>query len=242
MAAEGGVGVLGRMLGPYGVLRGNRNLQLLFGGQVVSSFGDWLYVLALGILAYEITGSATVVAVLTFARLLPYAVLLPFSGVLADRGNRKVLMISADLGRGACMLGLLFAGSEETLWIAYPLVFLATVFSSLFQPAMSSVLPAIVGNEEKLVEANSIWSQMDAVSYVLGPALGGVLALLGVPELAFVINGATFLVSAATLLFVHVPPREAPETAEGDEEESWLSETLAGFRFLFRENEGCWRP
>jgi MFS family permease len=238
MAAEGGVGVLGRMLGPYGVLRGNRNLQLLFGGQVVSSFGDWLYILALGILAYEITGSATVVAVLTFARLLPYAVLLPLSGMLADRGNRKVLMISADLGRGACMLGLLFAGSEETLWIAYPLVFLATVFSSLFQPAMSSVLPAIVGDEEKLVEANSIWSQMDSVSFVLGPALGGVLALLGAPELAYVINGATFLVSAATLLFVRIPPREAPETAEGDEEESWLSETLAGFKFLFRENEG----
>jgi hypothetical protein len=73
---------------------------------------------------------------------------------------------------------------------------------------------------------------------VLGPALGGVLALLGAPELAFVINGATFLVSAATLLFVRIPPREVPETAEGDEEEGWLSETLAGFRFLFRENEG----
>ena len=236
MAAEGGTGVLGRMLGPYGVLRGNRNLQLLFGGQVVSSFGDWLYVLALGIIAYEITGSATVVAVLTFARLLPYAVLLPFSGILADRGNRKVLMISADLGRGACMFGLLFVGSEETLWIAYPVVFLATMFSSLFQPAMSSVLPALVGDEEKLVEANSIWSQMDSVSFVLGPALGGVLALLGAPELAFAINGATFLISAATLLFVHIPPREAKETAE--EEEAWLSETLAGFRFLFRENEG----
>ena len=52
------------------------------------------------------------------------------------------------------------------------------------------------------------------------------------------INGATFLVSTATLLFVHIPPREAPETTEGDEEEGWLSETLAGFRFLFRENEG----
>ncbi len=172
MGTEANVSVLGRMLGPYGVLRGNRNLQLLFGGQVVSSFGDWLYVLALGILAYEITGSATVVAVLTFARLLPYAVLLPFSGILADRGNRKVLMISADLGRGACMLGLLFAGSEETLWIAYPLVFLATVFSSLFKPAMSSVLPALVGDEERLGEANGIWAQMDSVSFVLGPALG----------------------------------------------------------------------
>ena len=238
MAAEGGAGVLGRMLGPYGVLRGNRNLQLLFGGQVVSSFGDWLYVLALGILAYEITGSATVVAVLTFARLLPYAVLLPFSGILADRGNRKALMISADVGRSACMFGLLFAGSEGTLWIAYPLVFVATAFSSLFQPAMSSVLPAIVGDEERLVEANSIWAQMDSVAFVLGPALGGVLALLGAPELAFVINGATFLVSAVTLLFVRIPPRETPETAEGDEEEGWLSETLAGYRFLFRENEG----
>ena len=238
MGTEANVSVLGRMLGPYGVLRGNRNLQLLFGGQVVSSFGDWLYVLALGILAYEITGSATVVAVLTFARLLPYAVLLPFSGILADRGNRKVLMISADLGRGACMLGLLFAGSEETLWIAYPLVFLATVFSSLFKPAMSSVLPALVGDEERLGEANGIWAQMDSVSFVLGPALGGVLALLGAPELAFVINGATFLISAATLLFIHIPPREAPETAEGEQEEGWLSETLAGFRFLFRENDG----
>jgi MFS transporter, DHA3 family, macrolide efflux protein len=182
MAAEGGAGMLGRMLGPYGVLRGNRNLQLLFGGQVVSSFGDWLYVLALGILAYEITGSATVVAVLMFARLLPYAVLLPFSGMLADRGNRKVLMILADLGRGACMLGLLFAGSERTLWIAYPLVFLATMFSSLFQPAMSSVLPAIVGDEEKLVDANSIWSQMDSVSFVLGPALGGCSPCSGRPN------------------------------------------------------------
>ena len=86
--ANGGT-LLGRMLRPYGVLRGNRSLQLLFAGQAVSAFGDWLYVLALGILAYEITGSATVVAVLTFARLLPYAVLLPLSGVLADRGTAR---------------------------------------------------------------------------------------------------------------------------------------------------------
>ncbi len=149
MESETSTGILHSMLGPYRVLRGNRNLSLLFGGQVVSAFGDWLYVLALGILAYEITGSATVVAVLTFARLLPYAVLLPLSGILADRGDRKVLMISADLGRGLCMFGLLFTGSEETLWIAYPLVFVSTVFSSLFKPAMSSVLPVLAGDERE---------------------------------------------------------------------------------------------
>ena len=230
--------LLGRMFGPYRVLRGNGNLSLLFGGQVVSAFGDWLYILALVVLAYDLTGSATLVAALTFVRLLPYALFLPFSGVLADRGNRKALMILADVGRGACMLGLLFAVTEETLWIAFPLVFAATALSSLFNPAMNSVLPAIVGDEEDLVKANSIWTQMDALSFVLGPALGGALVLLGEPRLAFLINGLTFFVSAATLLFVRVPPREAAERPE-EGEESWFSETLAGFRFLFRENEGA---
>ncbi len=226
------------MLGPYRVLRGNRNLQLLFGGQVVSAFGDWLYVLALAVLVYDLTGSATVVAALTFVRLLPYALFLPFSGVLADRANRKAIMIGADLGRGACMLGLLFVGSAGTVWVAFPVVFAATVLSSLFKPAMSSVLPPLVGDEEDLVKANSIWTQMDSVSLVLGPALGGVLVLLGVPQAAFLINGLTFFVSAVTLLFVRIPPREAPERPETGEEEGWMSETLAGFRFLFRENEG----
>ncbi|CAN5230356.1 hypothetical protein BH18ACT10_BH18ACT10_10980 [soil metagenome] len=131
-----------------------------------------MYTLSLGILAYEITGSATVVAVRTFARLLPYAALMPFFGILADRGDRKVVMIVADLGRSACMFGLLFAGTEGRLWIAYPLVFLATTFSSLFKPAMSATLPAIVGDEERLAQANGIWTQMDSVSFVLGPALG----------------------------------------------------------------------
>ena len=58
------------------------------------------------------------------------------------------------------------------LWIAYPLLFLATVFSSLFKPAMNSVLPALAGEEENLLRANNIWIQMDSVSFVLGPALG----------------------------------------------------------------------
>lgn len=229
---------MGRMLGPYAVLRDNRNLQLLFSGQVVSSFGDWLYVVALAVLAYEITGSATVVATLTFVRLLPYVLFLPFSGFLADRGNRKALMIAADVGRGVCMLGLLLVGSEGALWVAFPLVFAATVLSSLFRPAMNAVLPGLVGDEDKLAQANGLWSQMESVALILGPALGGVLVLLGEARIAFLINGVTFFISALTLLFVRVPPRSSEQGAQAGEVEGWVSETLAGFRFLFRENEG----
>jgi cyclic nucleotide-binding protein/MFS transporter len=79
---------------------------------------------------------------------------------------------------------------------------------------------------------------MESVALILGPALGGVLVLLGEPRVAFLINGLTFLISALTLLFLRVPPRSSEQGAHAGEEEGWLSETLAGFRFLFRENEG----
>jgi hypothetical protein len=81
--ATGG-SLLGRMLGPYGVLRGNRTVSVLFGGQVVSPFGDWLYVLA-----FDLTGAATIIAVITFVRLLSFVLLLPFSGILAGTQHRQ---------------------------------------------------------------------------------------------------------------------------------------------------------
>src|SRR5690348_14353233 len=94
---------LAAVMGPYRVLAGNRNLSLLFSGQVASAFGDRLYIVVVMVLAYDITHSATVVALLNLMRLLPNAVFLPLAGLLADRFNRKALMIGADLGRAVCM-------------------------------------------------------------------------------------------------------------------------------------------
>lgn len=225
----------GKLVGPYRVLAGNRDLDLLFAGQVVSSFGDWLYITALVVLAYNLTHSATLVALLTFVRLLPYALFLPFSGILADHFNPRALMIGADLGRCACMLALLIVTSRATLTFAFPLVFIATCLFSLFRPAFNATLPAVVGDDAKLVQANTIRSQVDGLAFVVGPSLTGILILLGQTRAAFAINAATYLVSAATLLLVRVPrrPQEA-RPAEG----GWLAEMLAGYRFLFRENEG----
>lgn len=235
-ARGGAVGrVVGAALEPYGVLRGNRDLALLFGGQVVSSFGDWLYIIALIALAYTLTGSATLVAALTFARLLPYAVFLPLTGALADRFNPKAMMIAADLGRCLCMLGLLFVTSRATIPLAFPLVFVSTCLFSLFRPAFAATLPSVVGDEEKLIRANALKSQVDGLALTLGPALGGVLVLAGATRAAFALNAATYLVSATTLLLVRVPPRER---ATRPAEEGWLAQTTAGYRFLFRENEG----
>ncbi len=242
MAGVSGPGERGRAArvvaaarGPYAVLRGNTSLGLLFGGQVVSSFGDWLYITALVVLVYGLTHAATLVATLTLVRLLPYALFLPLSGALADRLTPKALMITADLGRCACMLGLLAVTSRGTVWMAFPLVFISSCLFSLFRPALGTVLPAVVGDTEKLVQANALMSQIDGLSFVLGPALGGVLVLVGQTRAAFALNAATYLVSAATLRCVRVSPRPRPARPQ---EGGWLATTLAGYRFLFRENEG----
>lgn len=235
-AAPRSTGAVAALLGPYRVLRGNRALGLLFGGQVVSAFGDRLYITVVMVLAYDLTHSATIVALLNLMRLLPNAILLPFAGVLADRFNRKALMITADLGRGACMLGLLTVSTRGTMWIAFPLIFVTTALLSLFRPALNAVVPAVVADDEKLMQANALMSQIEALAFVLGPSLAGVLILLGQLQVAFAINAASYLVSAGTLLFLAVPPRAAAVRPAA--EEGWMAETLAGFRFLFRENEG----
>jgi MFS family permease len=223
---------LRRSVGSYALLRGNRDLDLLFGGQVVSALGDWAYITALVILVYQLTGSATLAASLTFVRLLPYALFLPLGGVLADRFERKKLMIVADLGRAICMVGLLTVHSAQTVWIAFPLVFISTCFFSMFRPALSASIPDVAGSDENLVHANTLMGQVDGLAIVLGPSLAGVLLLIGHAQIALIVNAATYLVSTGTLCFLRLS-RHHDQTAEAAQ--SWLDETLVGFRTIFGE-------
>ncbi|MBV9282606.1 MAG: MFS transporter, partial [Chloroflexi bacterium] len=221
------------ILGPYRVLRGNRDLEILFACQTVSCIGDWLSVVALIVVVYNITQSAALVGVLTFVRLLPYALFLPVTGTLADRWPRKGLLVAAELGRAACILGLTAVGSRSTLPLAFVLVFLATLMASFHVPAFSSVVASVVPPED-LVAANSVLSQADSLSLVLGPSLGAILLLLGQPRTAFAVTSATALLSAVGTMLVHVPAR----TGGGHPEEGgWIAATRAGLRYLLFENQ-----
>jgi MFS family permease len=224
-----------RWLGPYEILRGNRNLSLLFSGQVVSSIGDWLYISALVIMVYQFTGSATIAAALTATRLLPYALFLPISGVFADRFDRRRMMITADVGRAVCMLVLFLSLSERTVWLAFPMVFISTCLASLFRPALGATVPVVSGSGEKLVKANALMSQIDGLSVVVGPGLAGLLILVGIAREAFAINAVTYAVSALTLMNLCLPERLEREESDSV---SWLSDTLTGFRFLGRSRDG----
>src|SRR5438445_6171056 len=172
--------------GLYGVLRGNRNLACLVAGQALSSLADWLLAVALAVLAYAVSHSATTVALLTGVRLLPYVLVLPLAGAGLDRWDRRRVMVGAGLGRALCMLALLLVQSRATLPMVFPLVFLSASLSTLLRPTINSVLPTVVTAED-LVRANSLLSQLDSLSHIVGPGLGGLLVLLGALPLAFLL-------------------------------------------------------
>ena len=218
----------------YRVLRGNHALAFLVTGQALSSLADWLLALALAVLAYTASHSATIVALLTVTRLLLYGLVLPLAGAVLDGCDRRNLMVGVGVGRALCMLCLLLVQSPATLPLVFPIAFLSASLSTLLRPTINAALPTMVAAEDWL-PANSLLSQLDSLSHVAGPALGGLLVLLGALPLAFLLTAVAFALSAVAFLWVRLPQRAA--TARPRVEDV-RSEVLAGFRFLFRDNEG----
>ena len=172
----------------------HRPFRLLFGGQLVSDLGDWLDFLALiALIVYRWGLGPSAVAALAVAVALPFAVIAPLSGVWADRLPRKALMVAADLGRALVVFGLVFAPSLPAV---LALVFLRGVFSTFFGPARQATIAAVVPQDD-LLAANSLSQLSFQLSKILGPVLGGLLVAAVGPRSAFMVDAATFLVSAA---------------------------------------------
>jgi MFS family permease len=189
-----------RVLAAYRDLIGNRPLSRLLGGEFVSAIGDWLYLVALLVVIYEKTGDPVILGAFAALRGVPYILLSLVAGVVADRVDRRMLLLVTDLARGACMLAMtLILVLDGPIVVLMALAILAACFSTFFYPAIGAYVPNLVRDERQLGPANSAWASLDNLGFVVGPALGGLLVALGGTTLAFVINAATFLVIAAIL-------------------------------------------
>ena len=187
------------MLNPVAPFRAalrHRNLRILFAGQTASDAGDWLYNVALLALVYDRTGSSALLGVTTAARMLPLVVLGPLGGVLADRLDRRALMIGSDLVRAGCMAALAaVAMTDAPVVLAPVLAALSTAAGAAYPPCVLALIPRLAG-EEDLPAANAARVTIMHACIVLGPVLGAGLLLVGPPALAFLVNGATFLAGA----------------------------------------------
>jgi MFS family permease len=182
------------------LVRRNRPLRRLLAALAVSQIGDWLYNLALVALVYDRTHSVAWTAVTTAARVVPMVVLGPFGGVLADRYDRRRLMIVADVLRVASMTLLaLVAAAGLPLLFAPVLAAVSTAASTVYPPAVAATLPRLVADDD-LPAATAARSVIQSVSIIAGPVGGALLLLLGSPATAFLLNAATFAASAVILL------------------------------------------
>jgi MFS family permease len=178
------------------------DFRFLLSALAVSQVGDWLYNLALVVLVYDRTHSAMWAGLTTAARVVPVVVLGPVGGVLADRFDRRRIMIVCDLARVALML-LLAAVAAAGLPIALAPVIAAaaTAAAAPYLPCVAAVTPRVVDDAD-LPGANAARSAVGGASIILGPALGGVLLFLGSPAAAFALNALTFGLSALAVLAI----------------------------------------
>ncbi len=186
---------------------GHRAFRRMWIGSFASNIGTWMQTLVLGAFAFNLTGSSAFVGLLTFAQLGPLLLLGLVGGLIADKFDRRRLLVALQLQQAA--FSLVLAG--VVAWTDQPprLALLACVFAigvgnALNMPVWSAVLPALVGKRD-LAGAISLNSTQVNLSRVVGPAIAGALYPIIGPAWIFVINAATYLFIVGALLSVRLP-------------------------------------
>lgn len=216
------------------VLRENRDFRHLWLGQVVSQLGDWFDTIALYTLVLALTGSGRAIGLVLVARFLPSFIVGPLSGVVADRFNRRTIMIVSDLLRALVVLGFLLVRRPDQMWLVYVLTVLQLVFSTFFEPAKTAAIPSIVAPRE-LLSANAISSVTWSVMLTLGAAIGGVVTGWFGTNAAFVLDSLTYLASAALVASVRFPKRAArPKYRLTIARALGITDTLEGARYVVK--------
>lgn len=191
-------------IGYYRLLKDNSSVRRLWLAQVISELGDWLSFVALMQLITKYSGKAQAGGLLVIIEMLPMIVLSPVTGVVADRFDRRKILIATDVIRFFIPLGFLLVDRPERLWLVYVLSGLQFSVTAFFEPARAAVLPSLA-NEREIVSANALTSVTWSMMLAVGGAMGGVLVALIGSSSAFLLDSSTFMLSAALLWGLSIP-------------------------------------
>jgi putative nucleotidyltransferase with HDIG domain len=174
--------------------------RLLWIGQAISYFGDMMNTTGLAIMLYLVTHSPSMVAVGLIAKAAPTVLFGLVAGALVDRFDRQRVMILSDIARAVLTVTIPFLALT---WLpgVFVVVFLVATASTLFNPAKQAILPSLVP-ADFLVKANSLVSSSEKTMELLGFSIAGVIAAVASWQPLFIIDAATFIISAVTLLGV----------------------------------------
>lgn len=206
-----------------------RKFMLLWSGDFISAIGSGLTSFGLGVYVFQQTGKASLVALITLLAFLPSLLLSPIAGVLADRYDRRLLMV---LGDSLSAVGLLFILAnmllgEVQLWHICVGVTISSVFASLLEPAYKATISDML-HPEQYSKASCLVQIAGSAKYLISPVLAGFLLMISDIRLLLVLDICTFFVTVATTLVVKkgLPSRKV------EKEHSFFAELGMGWRVL----------
>ena len=225
------------------LLNGNRDFAKLWAAQLVSLLGDWFSTIVISALIVSYTEGTgyqgIAVSGFLIARMLPPLLMRPLAGVLADRFDRKRLLIVSDLLRSLVVLGLLFTTrSPDYLPLVYVFIIIQFLVSSVFEPARNAIMPSILYRHQ-LIIGNTLSSVTWSAMLAIGAITGGLVAELFGIEIALIVDSMTFLLSALLVTLIVIPdtPRSEIGGAERQVKDKSQRTFLDGIRYFLRHPE-----
>lgn len=210
----------------------DRDFRLVLGGQGVSAFGDAITFTALPLIVIGLTGSGVTMGIVSVLAALPDLLFGLPAGALADRWDRRRMIIGADLGRAllTALIPLSYLLGWPTLPVIVLVVFPINCLRSLFMAAWTSMMPALVGRDQ-VGRASSYTEAVFSLSFIVGPAIAGLLVSTIGPGPTLLIDAGTFAFSAAAMSLVHRRLRADRSGAEPH----LLRDIMEGLRYLVHE-------
>lgn len=220
-----------------GLDRGFQRFAALWAGQFVSSIGSGLTSFGLGVYVFQQTGQAAASSLIMLLGMLPGLLLSPFAGVLADRYDRRLLMV---LGDGLSALGLIWIlwclrRGEALLWQIALGVTISSVFSALMEPAYKATVTDLLSSDQ-YEKASGMVQMAGAARYLISPVLAGWLLSVSDIRLLLILDIATFILTVLTTLNVR---RGLPAPGSDKRKDSFFQDLLAGARTL-GQRRGVW--
>ena len=188
------------------VLR-RRDFTLIWLGGLISEIGDWLLLIALPVYVYMLTSSTLTMATVFILELVPAVAFGSLAGVLVDRWDRRVTMVTVAVAQGLLLLPLLAVQHSDQLWIVYLIAPVQALLAQLFEPARSAALPALVPDGE-LVAANGLMGLGANVARLVGSSLGGLAVASGGLTTVVIGDTVTYLLAALIIAIARLPARE----------------------------------
>jgi predicted MFS family arabinose efflux permease len=201
-----------------------RDFRLLWTGQLLSSLGSWLLLVAVPYKVFELTRSPAATGFAFVAESVPAVVIGPIAGVAVDRWDRRRTMMAVSLGQAGSILPVALVHQSGQVGIVYLALLAESALGQFYQPAEQALVPGIVGRAEELTSANALMSVGGAVTRLAGAPLGGIVfGTLGLP-MAVAIDAGSYAATAGCLLLLRWRPVPQYGTARR------LRGAAAGFR------------